>query len=82
MGVPFRRFDALVADQPLYGIEIHAATDQPGGKGMPQVVEMQILKPGLFNSPLKGIFKRKHGDVKYLAGRSRVRIPFALEHCV
>jgi len=56
MGVPLGRFDALMTHQFLHCIEIHAASDQPGGESVPQIMEMQILNAGLFYSSHKSIF--------------------------
>ena len=47
VGIALRHHRRLVPEQPLHLVQFHTSLNQSRGKGMPEIVEMKVLDPGL-----------------------------------
>jgi hypothetical protein len=57
MGIPLRHGWRFMSEKPLDFVEIHSSLDKPCRKRVPQIMEMEILNLGGFESRIEGSSK-------------------------
>ena len=66
MGIPLGHVRFFMPEQPLDLIQVNPCLDQPGRKGVPEVVESEVLNLGFFSRTLKA-----SGQVSWTDGSAR-----------